>query len=407
MFRDFRLERFRNVAHFEEKEPFVAPESSVGHEDRIGIIGASGAIGSMLVGELAALGFRDIVLFSRELQRACDAVNRHRSENACQSVCFLARPLDVLAEDTRAVAEKIADCAIVIHAAAPSWRTSAPSAQAARCAGAHYIDLGGFEMLMTEMQNWDLGEFAKNRAFIGSAGLMPGLSELFARFVADWAERSGAEICRVDIACGAQEAWSDGSVEDILWHLDHHRDSGWHDKGVWKRTSILRAIRKLPVSSPLGDGLSFAIPNPQLAAWSARRPVLRITTWMGLLGARTIFAIVVARILIRLNHDWALRRLKDALLRDCASYGRQATIEVMASRAQGDIVCSGLFRERRSEWITAGVVGLTAAFIADGRVRFGANYLADAVDHAEFIGALTRRGVAFDLRHSITPSTTK
>lgn len=157
---------------------------------RVAVIGGRGEIGSLLLSELRSRRELRLVVAGRDLEAAQKSAHLLGATGTSDGPPPEARRLDVLASEDDA-ASALSDCDIVVNASGPSWRTSVPAARAARRAGAHYIDIGGYDPLSALTRPWAHELEREGKVFVGSAGWMPGLSEVFARFVLELAEGRG------------------------------------------------------------------------------------------------------------------------------------------------------------------------------------------------------------------------
>lgn len=366
---------------------------------RIAIIGGRGAIGSLVLTELRSRRDLRLVIMGRDLEAARASAAQLAATGDPTTAPPEARRLDVIGNEDDAVAV-LSDCDVVVNASGPSWRTSVPAARAARRAGAHFIDIGGYDPLSALTRPWARELEQEGKAFIGSAGWMPGLSEVFTRHVLEQAECQGERAREVELACGARDRWSDGSVSDMLWHLKHHGTTGWFDKGVWLPVSPWRANRWTRFPDPAGAERAFALYNGQFTEWAAQRPDLRFVTLLGLLDGRTKLSLLIIKLFLLGHHARAVGLLRSAMERNCDRRGPLGMLRVTVRRADGIAATTGTLIESRNQWITALVAAKTVEFLLAGRLRSGAHVLGDVAPAGDFLQALSESGVTFSVERA-------
>lgn len=363
---------------------------------RIAVIGGRGAIGSLVLTELRSRHDLRLVMAGRDLEAARKSAAQLAATGDPATSLPETRRLDVIGNEDDAVAV-LSDCDIVVNASGPSWRTSVPAARVARRAGAHFIDIGGYDLLSALTRPWARALEQEGKAFIGSAGWMPGLSEVFARYVLEQAECQGERAREVELACGARDRWSDGSVSDMIWHLKHHGDSGWFEEGAWSSVSPWRSTRRRRFPDPVGAERTFALYNGQFVEWAAQRPDLRLVTLLGLLDGRTKLSLLIIKSFLLGHHARAVSLLHSAITRNCDRRGPLGMLHVTVRRADGTAAATGTLIESRNQWITALVAAKTVEFLLAGRLRGGAHALGDVAPAGDFLQALSESGVAFSV----------
>lgn len=115
-------------------------------------------------------------------------------------------------------------CDLVINCAGPSYRVLDRVAVAALSAGADYIDTGGDDPLHQCL----LGQLSPGRRVVLSAGMLPGLSGLFPKVLADHFE----SIDNVRCYAGGLGRLSTTAAEDFLLSLGNgygQAQAGWAD----------------------------------------------------------------------------------------------------------------------------------------------------------------------------------
>jgi len=165
------------------------------NRQRIGIVGASGAVGS---GALACLQ-EDGRFALRGGYRRVPASDTSQAEW-----------LTVDVDDPQSLARFCEDCAIVLNAAGPSCHIGDLVARAADAAGADYVDAFGGEGLQRQL---DARPLSAGRRVIHSAGSFPGLSGLLPRWLA---AQGFDEVHALSIWAGGRERCTPAAGADVL-----------------------------------------------------------------------------------------------------------------------------------------------------------------------------------------------
>lgn len=135
---------------------------------RIGLIGASGAVGRSVLRHLRQAEVGHLRLGGRRAD-ALQGLARGDDEVVA---------LDLT--DTDALGRFCADCAVVVNAAGPTTLVMDRIARAAIAAGADYVDAAGDEPVHERLSDVSHGD----RCLLLSAGMMPGLTALLPRHLA-------------------------------------------------------------------------------------------------------------------------------------------------------------------------------------------------------------------------------
>ncbi|AZC19149.1 saccharopine dehydrogenase NADP-binding domain-containing protein [Pseudomonas sp. CMR5c] len=166
----------------------------------IGLVGAYGSVGRQVALLLADSG--RLRLGGRDRQQA-EQLNRQLGGRA------EVRPLDLW--DESSLAAFCSGCGLVINCAGPSYRILDRVARAALAAGADYLDVGGDDPLYERLA----GQLPAGRRVLVSAGMLPGLSGLFAQLPARSFQRIDAMRCYA----GGLGRLSSTAAEDFLLSL--------------------------------------------------------------------------------------------------------------------------------------------------------------------------------------------
>ncbi|WP_409285746.1 saccharopine dehydrogenase NADP-binding domain-containing protein [Pseudomonas protegens] len=187
----------------------------------IGLVGAYGSVGRQVAQLLGPrVGLR---LGGRDRQRA-EQLNQQLGARGEVRVLGLWQP--------QSLADFCAGCALVINCAGPSYRILDRVARAALAAGADYLDVGGDDPLHERLS----GQVPAGRRVLLSAGMLPGLSGLFPRLLAQSFQRVDAMRCYA----GGLGRLSATAAEDFLLSLGNgfgQAQCGWCEGRVVRSTA--------------------------------------------------------------------------------------------------------------------------------------------------------------------------
>ncbi|GHJ35183.1 saccharopine dehydrogenase NADP-binding domain-containing protein [Streptomyces sp. TS71-3] len=137
----------------------------------IGVLGASGAVGREAVRALRQLGHRGLLLGAR----------RPEALRELAPGSGLAVRVDV--RDPASLAMFASSCDLVLNCVGPAYELRATVPAAALTAGAHCVDVGGYEPAWEDLARQDAPDAGKHSVVL-SAGTLPGLSGILPRWLA-------------------------------------------------------------------------------------------------------------------------------------------------------------------------------------------------------------------------------
>ncbi|HEX8065566.1 MAG TPA: saccharopine dehydrogenase NADP-binding domain-containing protein [Thermoleophilaceae bacterium] len=349
---------------------------------RVGIVGAYGAVGEVLAGDLLARTDLDLLVGGRDARRAGALADRLGPRARGRSV-------DVF--DESSLRSFAAACDVVVNCAGPSHFVRDRAVRPVIAEGRHFVDVGGAELTFPELtRTWDEPERAGLAAIV-DAGWIPGLSGVFAHHVARRARERLGELESVELWYGDRTAWSVTGFVDIVELVRMRPGVGTYEGGrfVPARPGPGRTLRRVRLPEPFGSAtgsLSFA---SELTALAEASPSTRFATWaVPLLAPLTGLAMAAA-----LTPLGAARPVDGARLVAAAAARDPRASDggflAVAARGAGGGRSTGFLATRESVRLT-GLVGATAVrMLADGRLSArGCRYLCDAVDPAVFMAEL-------------------
>jgi hypothetical protein len=165
----------------------------------VGVLGGSGTVGRVVLDRLAGYGTGPLRVGGRDPDRTRAAAERVGAE-----------PVAVDLADPASLARFCAGCGVVVNAAGPSYRVLDTVARAAVAAGADYVDAAGDAAALAALGRGTPAGLAERSALF-SAGLMPGLSGLLPRLLAE-----PGPLRRLDVYVGGATAIGPLSAVDAL-----------------------------------------------------------------------------------------------------------------------------------------------------------------------------------------------
>ena len=345
------------------------------------VLGGYGSIGRLVTEHLARTGVCRLAVAGRDPGKATVLAGEIGDGAAALAIDVENAPVE-----TRPLGR------VVVNATGPSWRTSLPAARLAVAAGADFVDLGGYDLLHDGLD----ASVAGSSRVIVSAGWMPGLSEILCRRVVE-AGRSRLDILdRVDVFCGARDRWSLSSAGDMVWHLLERSGSGWYQDGIWKSAAPWRALRRVNLDDA-GRQWLLAVPNPQAVKLSSELGTTRLATWLGLIGRRTFFAILRARVIGRRDPEQAAAGIAEAIAAE-AGTTPIGFCEVHVSGPRG--CCRGRITTHDNLRLTAIAAAESALCLLDEKRRPppGVRYMGDSFSPSDFLARMAHAGIHHEFR---------
>lgn len=240
----------------------------------IGVAGATGSVGRLVVAELARLGAGPLRLGGRrraELQQIAESLPNAE-----------AFPFDL--DDPEQTARFCQGSSVVLNCAGPSYLILDRLARATRDAQGIYVDVSGDEPVYQRLLN-----SSDPFTAVLSAGMLPGLSSLVPR----WMSQSLTSVDALTTYIGGLERCSPSSATDMILSMD--ADDGanygqplaaWRDGHVVPRS--LRPVKELevPFIPDLVSAHPFLSPESERLASDLR--LKRHDFWNVFVGERLI-----------------------------------------------------------------------------------------------------------------------
>jgi hypothetical protein len=337
----------------------------VSEAPRIGIVGASGAVGAECARLLAKSGEVRLRLGARRPER----IARGLTEDV--------QALEV--QDTPALERFCAGCRVVINAAGPSYELLDRVARAALAVGAESVDPGGDEPLLACLA--DAGVAEQGRRAIVTAGMMPGLSGLIPR----WLAQTGFDEPRRLVAyVGGRDPLTPASARDYLASLGATRKgslAAWRDGRCEARALTALTQVELPFFPGRVSAFPFLGPETERLAQALG---LREVDWYNVLAGKHIGA-ALARSQGAMSGQGDLGAAATALaaaaeldLCDGPAY-QLMVVRLAGLRAGRERQVTLVLRARDAYTLTANVATLAALAVLRAEIPVGVHLASEAL----------------------------
>ena len=363
-----------------------------GQDRRIGIIGASGAVGRVVTDVLAQTEGVTLVLGGRrppsDMQAAAGKTARARIE---------AIAVDVL--DAKALHRFVDGLSVVVNCAGPSYVIGDRIARAALAAGADYVDPGGYDRLARALQSLDRDVTERGLRFVFNAGLLPGISGVLPAFLAS---SCLDRVERLECVYVGTDKWSLASALDIIDSLGDfgvRRHAGYISDGVHVPMPFRKSLRSLDPGAGLARTTVALFHAEEIARLAAREAIPTVLVWGGNHGRRSGVVLALAKCLALHRWRWSRHLAARSLAwASTADARRQPAAFVILCDLEGlrngkPVRVTGSMRFGDTYLATGRIAGLaTGMLLAPDRVRPGVAMLHEAVEPAALLTALDGYG---------------
>lgn len=375
-----------------------------GHR-RIGIIGASGAVGRVATEMLAGTDGATLVLAGRRMTPELAQLRDRRPAAARVETVTL----DVL--DARALARFADGLSLIVNCAGPSCAIGDRVARTALAVQADYLDPGGYDPLAHALQALHDESTAKGLRMVFNAGLFPGLSGVFAAFLtASFPDR----IDRLECAYVGTDRWSLASALDIIDSLGDfgaERPAGYLCERTHKTVAFRKAVRRLDPGAGLPRTAVALIHCEEIARLAKAEDIPTVLVWGGNHGRMSGLVLAGAKLL-------ALHRGRRRRMAAARALAWASGVDAHAQRPAFVILCTldgmldgkptrvtGRMQVGDTYLATGRVAGLAAQMLlAPDRIAPGVAMLHEAVAPAPFLTALRAYGYDWSATETAMPA---
>jgi hypothetical protein len=357
----------------------------------IGIVGAGGKTGVVVARELLKITNCDVIVAGRD---------REKLEELARSLGLRASSeyVDVnLPETLDALCQK---CNIIINCAGPCNVVLDKVANAALKNNCHYIDVGGYDLLMELLAAKH--EQIKNQGllFCVCAGWIPGLSGIFPRFV----NLKASELFKVDsveIYYGGRDKWSLTAGKDMIWalFLDQENLAGVFENGKWVKKSMFNSpMVELPL--PMGKQRALPFFDNQLRSFSQENNFKFFGAYVSEVGNLTALTLMLVRMFLNKRSELGARMILKSIEKECQKYGSSGMVHVVTKGHAGNEAkqMCGTICTQDNYRLNGLVPAITAQILSENKVaNSGAYYLCDAVEPVDFMTRISSQGFGWQL----------
>lgn len=342
---------------------------------RAGIIGAGGNAGKGAVSILKNSGGILLKLGCRRIEKLAGGTE---NVELCRVDIFQQEELEAF----------VKDCDYVINCAGPSWKVKDRVARSCFRQGAVYIDVAGGQALIRDLKM--LGRVRPGTG-ITSAGVYPGLSEIFLKWVCG---QCGGKIASIEEIFYGNDVLSDAALQDICESLKDGEGDAFcqYSRGeVLKISSAARTSIKLP-GIPNRIHL-LPVLNPAFVHALGSYPVDKAVFYLGLPREASLSE------LIRLRSSLETHTSEEILTeetrgifysRECRRcFGIAVEVRPAGSQAQQRYILSG---ETDWNYLTGAVAALALLHLGE-RKGTGIRYVHEMAKPEKIIGELKERGL--------------
>ena len=354
-----------------------------------GVIGGSGNTGKAVAKELRRSTDRAIVIGGRNVANL---------EAVAADLGAVVSAVRVDVRDPRSLEEFCGRCSVVVNCGGPVSELQDTVAQAALRTRSHYVDVAGLTLVREGMLPHDHELSDLGLACVVSAGWLPGMTELLPAYSLAVSKTRMDAIHSVTVHSGDSGEWSNSAMQDVVWYLRKfgRRRPRYIRNGEWVRAKLPEVLIEKNIGSPIGRCLFSMSCLPEMAELIGRFKGCDVCAYTYLPSRRTaVVGSLVA--LLPLPRDFAIRRMRPALLAESLLVGGFSVVEVQgrSETHEASHHYQVTFERGREYWMNAVVAATVARLISEGGgVNTGVHFLMDAVDPVTFMEELRNVGVS-------------
>lgn len=352
-----------------------------------GIVGGYGATGRAVAAELRTSDDYAVLIAGRDLEKA-NAIAAQLGDRVS------AARVDVT--DPESLDALCGRCSLVINCAGPVMMLRDRVAQAALRQRCHYVDVAGLSLVREALQGREREITEAGLSYVISAGWLPGLTEVLPLYAYAIAKSRFDCVGSVTLYVGDSGEWSENAIRDAAWfvHKSGLPGTPCFRNGELTRASMADSMCRVSLPEPIGTRrFSLYLTAEQATVGHSLRDCA-FSSYSYLPRFRT--ALVGAAVaLLPLPESLQVRLLRGALRAESLPVGGFAVAQVRGQKDGSAVLLSAqvTFDRDRGYWLNGLVAATMARYVADGKVRPGLRYLAEAVDAAGFVATLKSAGV--------------
>lgn len=357
----------------------------------IAVIGAYGATGSVVTKKLLEVTDKQIIIAGRNLAKL-DNLSQSLGSRISSQFADIEQPetLNKIAQQSE----------IIINCVGPAYFVLDKVAQAALNHNCHYIDVGGYDILLESLQNRQKEIEQKELVFATCAGWIPGLSGVFPRYIAKLAEDSFA-IESMEIYAGGRDEWSLTAGQDMVWtlFLDTSKISGIYQDGKWVQKNLFSA-KKVELPPPMGKQLALPVFDNQFKKLYEENKYKLFGAYVSEFGWSIARTLILIRMFLNQKSDRGAKMIIKAINKETKKHGKSGMVHVIAKGKKNglDKQITGTIITQENYLLHGLVPALSAQAILENKiVAKGVNYLADVIEPIDFMGRVNNNGFQYSI----------
>jgi hypothetical protein len=351
----------------------------------IGVVGGCGSVGTFIVDHLLNMrGCPDILIGGRRRFEETGLANRFRDRRLEYQQLDVGNGEELLRFCSR--------CFLIINVVGPSAVVGDSVALCALDCGCHYVDVGGYGALYSRLQPHAERINAGHLCFLIGAGWMPGISGIFAKAtILDNMERAENSVFKVYF--GAVDDWSYSSTYDLVASSMGDMNSYGYSYG--KRVAAASVKDMCCRRFACIGRKKICVPSfdDQLALLADSQPRIKgLSTYVMVNDFTSMCKFIALRAFYKGSMDRATRMMQRDYKRLVDNEGKWGCVVCQTSQEGAADTYRYLYTHDNMLY-TAVTAVVTVQYLLKGRVKWGLNYLCDAVDCHLFMDDLGRYGI--------------
>jgi hypothetical protein len=361
----------------------------------IGIIGAAGSTGAVVVDELFKTTDCTLLAGGRNLEKIQQLVNKYGER-------VVPKQVDVY--HLESLSEFCQNCGIVINCSGPAYKILDRVAKMALKHKCHYVDPATALEPYWQSLNPHQEEIKQHAlTFLISTGWVPGLSDLFSIYADTKAAEQFDSINSLEIYVADPSEWSKVGIQDLINYTKKYGSDGLgvFKYGKWIPASFWNLSRIINPPQPLKQQRAFVNFFPELKTFAQQKKYSRFEIYT---AVSPLIFITLAYISLfeKTESDRAFHMMRSALEKDRQKNNPYGWLVVIIKgekdRKKQQLIAKLAQKPGQHYWITGVVPATAARMILSGQISTRGNFcLSEAVEPITFMQELSKVGVEYEL----------
>ena len=345
----------------------------------IGVLGGRSEIGKHCVNELLQSTDSNIVIATRSVVPDEEVLESERISYMEVDV-FNPKQLDLLCKQS----------SLVINCAGPSTVILDTIANSCLHNNAHYIDLGGYDIVYDKLKVKEDEVKKKGLIFLLSSGWIPGISGILPIELAKRVEEEGMQVSELNVYTTGKEKWSYGSCRDMVWSMfeDFY---GIYVNGKWKKKKPLTSMKNIFFHSLQEKQKVMVMFNNQLADFAQEKKYSLCSEYIGSneFGFRSKLISLYIQLFLKNNKDKAAKLFQKSIDKEQSDGKRFGLVQADVCTKDGKKLIAELYTET-NYYLTGIAPALAAQQLISGQLikQTGVFYMCNAVDTTKYLNQL-------------------